>query len=254
MCLLVFLVIVLPGRLVLPKIPVVGPYFTSFYKSVDGLSVWRDTKWGNGAEDLYFPEGKNSYPKMATRPHFKEKKAVFVLLTHDAQAYASPTENATETLRLKAGARVMVTYTLPQETWSFVIDPETLKPIGWCLDSVLGYQDRFSPVSTWDTPYFGMCIGEYCAEFRVSDTGVFTMSWEAIGQGLQLSGTGHGQLYEYRGLIWVKQANSANLDELLMRDPAGGLMHELRRRKEPIQIVSEKEAPLRKTKRSIFSL
>ncbi len=248
-----FLVIVLPGRFVLPKMPVLGAHFTSFYKYMDGFSFFGNKLGQDEGLDMYFPEGKQSYPTAATGIHFTEKKQQFVLVSDAVKLYASPTENAVETGDLKAGSRVKATYRLDGDIWAFLVDPETSKPLGWCLDRFVGYQDRFSPVTSWSLPYFGMCIGEYCAEFNVSDTGAFAMSWEAIGQGLQLSGAGQGQLYEYRGLIWVKQANPANLDELLMRTPDGGLGHELRRKKEPIRFSKEESAPLRKTKRSVFS-
>ncbi len=248
-----FLVIVLPGRWVLPKMPVLGIHFTSFYKYMDGFSFFGNKTWRDSGQAMYFPEGKQTYPTDAINAHFTEKKQHFVLVSDAVKLYASPTENAAETGALKAGSRVKATYRLDGDVWAFLIDPETSKPLGWCLDRFVGYQDRFSPVTSWNLPYLGMCIGEYCAEFTVSDTGAFAISWEAIGQGLQLSGSGQGQLYEYRGLVWVKQANPANSDELLMRTPEGGVVHELRRQKEPIHLFKDKSVPLRKTKKSVFS-
>jgi hypothetical protein len=220
---------------------------------MDGFSFWKGTRWGYASHSIYYPEGKKDYPRDAVKTHFEERKIRFVLLSSDAMLYVSPTENTVETKRLLAGTRVRVTYAVPDEQWAFVIDPETLAPLGWCLSQHLGYKERFSPVTDWSLPYFGMCIGEYCAEFHISNGGDFDMSWEAIGQGLQLSGTGKGHIYEYRGLVWLKQANSANLDELLLRTPEGGVKHEVRRSKEPMRLSKKGEQPLRNTKRSVFS-
>lgn len=246
-------VILLPGRFVLPQMPVAGSYFTSFYQYIDGFSFLEGKKWGYSQQAVYYPEGKKTYPKDVVKTHFEEKKMRFVLLSDDVTLYVSPTENTGETGHLKAGTRVRVTYTLPDERWSFVIDPETLAPLGWCLDRSLGYKERFSPVTTWALPDFGMCIGEYCVEFHVSSEGVFDMSWEADGQGLQLSGTGQGQVYEYRSLVWFKQENPANLDELMLRTPDGGIKHEVRRQKESLRLSKKNDQSLRSPKKSIFS-
>jgi len=245
--------ILLPGRFVLPQIPVVGPYFTSFYQYMDAFSFLKGKKWGFARQDIYYPEGKSTYPKDAVKTHFEERKIRFVLLSDDVTLYVSPTQNTVETARLPAGTRVRATYSLPDESWSFVIDPVTLAPLGWCLDKPLGYKERFSRVNEWGLPDFGMCIGEYCAEFHISSEGAFDMSWEAIGQGLQLSGTGYGQLYEYRGLVWFKQENSANLDELMLSTPEGGVKHEVRRQKEPLRLSKKDDQSLRNIKKSVFS-
>ncbi len=247
--LFLFVIVLIPGRFVLPQMPVAGPYFTSFYQYMDGFSVWSAGR----SRDIYYPEGKPEYPKATVNAFFEERDVQFVLLTSDVTVYVSPTENAREVTSLMAGTRVRPTYTGSNGQWSFVLDPLTLKPLGWCLDVYLGYKDRFEPVSDWGLSDFGMCIGEYCAEFHVSSQGLFDMSWEAIGQGLQLSGTGNGRLYEYNGLIWLKQANSANLDELMLRTPEGGLKHEFRRQKEPIRLSKKEDGVLRNTKKSVFS-
>ena len=248
-----FLLILVPGRFVLPQAPVVGSYFTAFYIYVDGLSLLQKGPWGKKSRNIYYPEGQLDYPKEAIKGHFEERNMRFVLLSEDVRVYTSPTENAEESRLLLAGPRVRVTYTLPNDLWSFVIDPETLAPMGWCRDRVLGYKDRFSPITNWSLPYFAMCIGEYCATFQLTNGGAFEMSWEAVGQGLQLSGTGTGQLYAYHNLVWLKQDNPANLDELMLRTPDGGLKHELRRNKEPITLSKQADKPLRNTKKSVFS-
>lgn len=254
--LLVGVVFVLfPGRFLLPKVPVLGPYFAAFYTQIEVLSLFKQPGFFSSKVPLYYPEGKATYSTTAVRSHFREKKQDFVLLAADTSFYVSPTENTEVNIKLPIGARVKVTYTLPSETWSFVVDPETNAPLGWCPDWVLGYQDRFSMPSLWDLPYVGFCIGEYCAEFELSQTGSFVMTWEAVGQGLALSGRGDGQVYTYKHLVWMKQNDSGNLDELFIRGADGKLVHEMRRRDEPIRFVKPTEGDaLRQTKKSVFNL
>ena len=55
-----FLVIVLPGRYVLPKIPVLGAHFTSFYKYMDGFLLFGNKPWRDGGVGAFLIDPETS--------------------------------------------------------------------------------------------------------------------------------------------------------------------------------------------------
>lgn len=150
----------------------------------------------------------------------------FVSPIYDKKAYMAHT--------LNFGQRVQVTYIDPKlvkvdsklTKWVFIQDPYTKEPLGWALNRDLLYKNSFAKPSRLPFLSFSFCLGQFCGTVETKGS-LFSLKWDAKGQGLYFSGTEQGRVLQKGSLLWFNDPDSLVIDKFFILD-RGVLRHEPR--------------------------
>ena len=251
-----------PLRGPLASAPSVGVAFQYVYYWVDHFKFWGTKAPSPSLRGIEIPtiNGKPLTGK-PVGPHFKSSKTSFVLVASPTPIYTQPSEESRYIGSVDPGYRVRVIYQLDEKSaqnstgrglWVFITKEDGRTPLGWVINNTLGFQDKFVPADSWKIPALGLCIGEYCSEFSIKPTGRFIQKWDSIGRGIHLEGVNTGQIWVYQHIVWAKQDDPEDYDELLIQTPNDGLSHELKYSGEPIRISKPNGATIRLSKSKLF--
>jgi hypothetical protein len=251
-----------PLRGPLSDAPYVAVPFQYFYYYLDHIKFWGPRLPSPNLRGLEIPtvNGKPVTGAPVGR-HFRSSKTYFILVASPTNIYTQASDSSRYIETLSPGTRVRAVYqnedisaqnTQGRGLWVFLTREDGRTPIGWAINNTLGYQDLFTPVTNWTISAFGMCIGEYCGEFTVNPSGRFTQKWDSIGRGIHLGGTNTGQFLKFQQLIWAKQDDPEDYDELLIQAKPNQLTHELKYSGEPIRISPPNGQSIRFSKSSLF--
>ena len=244
LAIILFIAIIGPLRPLLMNAPIVGGPFQYLYFGIDQLKFWGPDPTAPSQKLIQIPT-LNGAP-LSGKPigaHFRAQNSSFILTADTTKVYAKPSESSHLMRTLPPGARVRSVYVSDdvivqtsegRGQWAFITEDNGITPIGWVVDITLGYQDRFIPSENWTIPAFGLCIGEYCGEITVKHNGRFTEKWDSVGKGIHLQGVNTGQALTYRKIVWIKQDDPEDYDELLVLENTL-LHHEVKYAKEPIR-------------------
>jgi|GEM_PF-3081875 len=236
-----------PLRGVISNTPGVGVPFLYIYYWTDSLKFWGTKSLSPSLRGLEIPTVAGR--PIGTAPvgsHFRSPNSSFVLTSNPTPIYTRPSQSSRRIRMIQPGYRVRVVYQKDDVSvsdsngrglWVFLTMEDGKRPIGWAINTTLGYQDKFAPPAHWNIPYFSLCIGEYCASFKVKPSGRFYETWDSIGKGIEMRGKNTGQIFEYQSLIWAKQDDPEDYDELIIKDKAKGIRHEDKYRDEPIKVT-----------------
>ena len=251
-----------PLRSPLANEPHVGVAFQYIYYWVDHFKFWGTKAPSPNLRGIEIPS-INGKP-LTGKPvglHFRSSRTSFVLVASPTAVYTRPSEHSRYIRMLAPGYRIRVVYQLDDKSaqnstgrgfWVFVTQEDGRTPIGWVIDNTIGFQDKFGPAVTWKIPAWGLCIGEYCSEFSIKSNGRFTQKWDSIGRGIHLEGINTGQIMEYQHIVWAKQDDPEDYDELLIRTQGKELAHELKYSGEPIRISKPNGATIRLSNSKLF--
>lgn len=247
-----------PLRGPISSTPGIGVPFMYLYYWTDQFKFWGTKSKSPDFRDLAIPRPNNRpLGSKAVGPHFKSTRSYFVLTSDPTPIFANASDRSRVIRTLRPGVRVRSVFQDDSKTaanshgrgqWVFLTQEDGVTPVGWAINNTLGYQDKFVPASNWTVPELGLCVGEYCAEFKIKPNGRFTEYWESIGRGIQLHGKNTGQVMVYQSIYWAKQDDPENYDELLIRDDRYILRHEDKFKREPIRVSAAGSQPLRNSK------
>jgi len=251
-----------PLRMPLSNARWVGVPFQYVYYWVDHLKFWGTKAPSPNLRGIQIPtaSGKPLSGK-PIGPHFRSSRTSFVLVASSTPVYTQPDDHSRLVTTLEPGYRVRVIYQDDQKSaqnstgrglWVFLTQEDGRSPIGWAINNTLGFQDRFVPATQWSISALGMCVGEYCSEFTVKRDGRFRQKWDSVGRGIHLEGVNTGQILTYQHLVWAKQDDPEDYDELLVKSPDGKLNHERKYVGEPLRVSPPNGTSIRFTKNKLF--